>query len=301
MHWWRRVDSRLRGNDAMTMTTVNRPLFNPHLVRLSVHAVLLIYTALALFPIALILINSVKSRAAIFDDPLALPTVESFSLVGFQKVLSATNFMQFFANSLVVTLGSLLLIILFGAMAAWALSEYEYKGRRWLALFMAIGIMIPIRLGTVSILELVVKLDLINTLTALILVYTAQGLPLAIMILSEFIRQVPSELKDAARCDGVGEFKIFFQVILPLIRPAIATVAVFTMIPAWNDLWFPLILAPSDETKTVTLGVQQFIGQYVTDWNSVLAALSLAVVPMLVLYAIFSRQLIRGLTSGAVK
>ena len=301
MHWWRRVDSRLRGNDAMTMTTVNRPLFNPHLVRLSVHAVLLIYTALALFPIALILINSVKSRAAIFDDPLALPTVESFSLVGFQKVLSATNFMQFFANSLVVTLGSLLLIILFGAMAAWALSEYEYKGRRWLALFMAIGIMIPIRRGTVSILELVVKLDLINTLTALILVYTAQGLPLAIMILSEFIRQVPSELKDAARCDGVGEFKIFFQVILPLIRPAIATVAVFTMIPAWNDLWFPLILAPSDETKTVTLGVQQFIGQYVTDWNSVLAALSLAVVPMLVLYAIFSRQLIRGLTSGAVK
>jgi len=283
------------------MNAVNRPLFSPHLGRLSVHMVLLVYTALALFPIALILINSVKSRAAIFDDPLALPTVESFSLVGFQKVLSATNFLQFFANSLVVTLGSLLLIILFGAMAAWALSEYEYKGRRWLALFMAIGIMIPIRLGTVSILELVVKLDLINTLTALILVYTAQGLPLAIMILSEFIRQVPGELKDAARCDGVGEFKIFFQVILPLIRPAIATVAVFTMIPAWNDLWFPLILAPSDETKTVTLGVQQFIGQYVTDWNSVLAALSLAVVPMLVLYAIFSRQLIRGLTSGAVK
>jgi raffinose/stachyose/melibiose transport system permease protein len=161
--------------------------------------------------------------------------------------------------------------------------------------------MIPIRLGTVSILELVVRLDLVNTLTALVLVYTAQGLPLAVMILSEFVRQVPAELKDAARCDGVGEFKIFFQIVLPLIRPAIATVAVFTMIPAWNDLWFPLILAPGDSTKTVTLGVQQFIGQYVTDWNSVLAALSLAVIPMLVLYALFSRQLIRGLTSGAVK
>ena len=138
-------------------------------------------------------------------------------------------------------------------------------------------------------------------LTALVLVYTAQGLPLAVMILSEFIRQVPGELKDAARCDGVGEFRIFFRVILPLIRPAIATVAVFTMIPAWNDLWFPLILAPGDETRTVTLGVQQFIGQYVTDWNSVLAALSLAVLPILALYALFSRQLIRGLTSGAVK
>lgn len=266
-----------------------------------VHLVLGAYTVLALFPIVLILINSVKTRSAIFDNPLALPTLDTFSMIGFHKVLANTNFLLYFGNSAFVTLGSLFLIVLFGAMAAWALSEYEFPGNRLMALYLAVGIMVPIRLGTVSILELVVKLDLINTLTALILVYTAQGLPLAVMILSEFIKQVPKELKDAARCDGVSEYKIFFQVILPLIRPAIATVAVFTMIPAWNDLWFPLILAPSDQTKTVTLGVQQFIGQYVTDWNSVLAALSLAVIPVLVLYVFFSRQLIRGLTSGAIK
>ncbi|MBQ0961106.1 carbohydrate ABC transporter permease [Ideonella sp. 4Y11] len=273
----------------------------PGLGRAGVHALLLGYTLIALFPIALVMINAVKSRAAIFDDPLALPTAESFSLVGWHKVLAATDFTHYFGNSLVVTLGSLVLILLFGAMAAWALTEYDFRGRRLLALFMAFGIMIPIRLGTVSILELAVQLDLVNTLTVLVLVYTAQGLPLAVMILSEFIQQVPSELKDAARCDGVGELRIFFQVVLPLIRPAVATVAVFTMIPAWNDLWFPLILAPSDSTRTVTLGVQQFIGQYVTDWNAVLASLSLAVLPILVLYALFSRQLIRGLTSGAVK
>ncbi|WP_229634063.1 carbohydrate ABC transporter permease [Duganella qianjiadongensis] len=266
-----------------------------------VHAALLAYTALALFPIALILINSVKTRAAIFDDPLALPTMESLTFSGFVKVIASTNFLHYFGNSLIVTLLALFCIVLFGAMASWALSEYRFMGNRLLTLFLALGIMIPIRLGTVSILELMVKLDLVNTLTALVLVYTAQGLPLAVMILSEFMRQVPAELKDAARCDGVGEVKIFFQVILPLIRPAIATVAVFTMIPAWNDLWFPLILAPSESTRTVTLGVQQFIGQYVTDWNSVLAALSLAVIPMLILYALFSRQLIRGLTAGAVK
>ncbi|STQ92568.1 Inner membrane ABC transporter permease protein ycjP [Janthinobacterium lividum] len=269
--------------------------------RAAVHAILAGYTIIALFPIVVILINSVKTRAAIFDNPLALPTPSTFSLVGFHKVLANSDFLLYFGNSLFVTLLSLLLIVLFGAMAAWALSEYTFTGNRLLTLYLALGIMIPIRLGTVSILELVVRLDLINTLTALVLVYTAQGLPLAVMILSEFVRQVPRELKDAARCDGVGEFAIFFQVILPLIRPAIATVAVFTMIPAWNDLWFPLILAPSDRTKTVTLGVQQFIGQYVTDWNSVLAALSLAVIPVLVMYVIFSRQLIRGLTSGAVK
>ncbi|NVM74754.1 raffinose/stachyose/melibiose transport system permease protein [Duganella sp. SG902] len=269
--------------------------------RLMVHGALMAYTVLALFPIALILINSIKTREAIFDDPLALPTMESLTFVGFQKVLASTNFLLYFGNSLIVTVLALFFILLFGAMAAWALSEYRFMGNRALALFIAFGIMIPIRLGTVSILELMVKLELVNTLAALVLVYTAQGLPLAVMILSEFMRQVPPELKDAARCDGVGEISIFFKVILPLIRPAMATVAVFTMIPAWNDLWFPLILAPSDRTKTVTLGVQQFIGQYVTDWNSVLAALSLAVIPMLILYALFSRQLIRGLTAGAVK
>lgn len=266
-----------------------------------VHATLLGYTALALFPITLILVNSVKTRGAIFEDPLALPTLATFSLAGFSKVFAAAHFLQYFGNSLAVTLASLLLVLLFGSMAAWALSEYDFPGRRALAFFFAFGIMIPIRLGTVSILGLVVQLQLVNTLTALVLVYTAQGLPLAIMILSEFMRQVPGELKDAARCDGVGESRIFLRVVLPLVRPALATVAVFTMIPIWNDLWFPLILAPSEGTRTVTLGVQQFIGQYVTDWNSVLAALTLAVLPVLVLYSLLSRQLIRGLTSGAVK
>ena len=121
------------------------------------------------------------------------------------------------------------------------------------------------------------------------------------MILSEFMGQVPNELKDAARCDGVDEFRIFFQVILPLLRPAVATVAVFTMVPIWNDLWFPLVLAPSEKTQTITLGIQQFVGQFVTDWNAVLASLSLAIVPVVILYALFSRQLIRGITAGAVK
>lgn len=269
--------------------------------QLFIHIVLLSYTVLALFPILLVLMNSMKSRVAIFDDPLSFPTAETFSLIGYSKVMAKADIWAQFLNSFTVTLVSLTLIVLFGAMAAWALSEYQFKGSRFLKFFFAFGIMVPIRLGSVSILSLMVSLHLVNTLTALILVYIAQGLPLAIMILSEFIEQIPSELKDAARCDGVGEFKIFFQVILPLIKPAIATVAVFTMVPIWNDLWFPLILAPSDETQTITLGIQQFVGQYATDWNAVLASVSLAIIPVVVLYAIFSRQLIRGITAGAVK
>jgi raffinose/stachyose/melibiose transport system permease protein len=268
---------------------------------IAAHAVLLTYTLIALFPVFVIVVNSFKSRKAIFADPLALPLQGNFDLVGYQTVMKQGDFFLYFQNSLIVTVASLFFVLLFGAMAAFALSEYRFRGNTLMGLYLALGIMIPIRLGTVAILEIMVATNLVSTLTALILVYTAQGLPLAVFILSEFMKSVSDDLKNAGRIDGLSEYRIFFSLVLPLVRPAMATVAVFTMIPIWNDLWFPLILAPAEDTKTVTLGAQVFIGQFVTDWNAVLAALSLAIVPVLVLYLIFSRQLIRGITAGAVK
>ncbi|AIB19175.1 carbohydrate ABC transporter permease [Brucella suis] len=266
-----------------------------------VHATLIFYMLIAVFPVALTLINSFKSRNAIFREPLRFPTPESFSLIGYETVLKQGSFLTYFQNSAIVTVVSIFLVILFGAMAAFALAEYRFRGNMLTGLYLAIGIMIPIRLGTVALLQGMVAAGLVNTLTALILVYTAQGLPLAIFILSEFMRTVSDDLKNAGRIDSMSEYAIFFKLVLPLIRPAMATVAVFTMIPIWNDLWFPLILAPSEATKTVTLGAQLFIGQFVTNWNAVLAALSLAMFPILILYVLFSRQLIRGITAGAVK
>jgi raffinose/stachyose/melibiose transport system permease protein len=266
-----------------------------------VHLVLLAYSALAIGPILLVVMNSFKARSAIFGAPLAPPDGSTFSLVGYEKVLRASNILTYYSNSLIVTLVSMALVLLFGAMAAWALTEYRFRGSTLLGLFLSIGIMVPIRLGSVAILNMMRSAGLNDTLTALILVYVAQGLPMSIFILSEFIQQIPRDLRDAARCDGVPETRIFFEVIAPLLRPAIATVAVFTIVPIWNDLWFPLILTSSDKTHTVTLGVQQFLGQYITDWNSVLAALSMAILPVVVIYVILSRQLIAGLTSGAVK
>ncbi|CAN7165596.1 carbohydrate ABC transporter permease [Pararhizobium sp. LjRoot235] len=266
-----------------------------------VHLALAGYTVIALFPVLLTIVNSFKDRNAIFRTPLAPPTANTFSLVGYETVLKQGDFVGYFQNSLIVTVVSIFFVLLFGAMAAFALSEYRFRGNTMMGLYLAIGIMIPIRLGTVAILQGMVAAGLVNTLTALILVYTAQGLPLAIFILSEFMRTVSDDLKNAGRIDGLSEYAIFFRLVLPLIKPAMATVAVFTMIPIWNDLWFPLILAPGETTKTVTLGSQVFIGQFVTNWNAVLAALSLAIFPVLVLYVIFSRQLIRGITAGAVK
>ena len=268
---------------------------------LAAHGVLLLYTAIALFPILLVVWNSFKAKKAIFRSPLSLPTAKTVSLIGYETVIRRGDFLLYFQNSLTITLVSLAFVLLFGAMAGFALAEYRFPGNTLAGLYLALGIMIPIRLGTVGILDLMVATGLVNTLTALILVYTAQGLPLAIFILSEFMRSVARDLKDAARIDGLSEYVIFWRIVLPLVRPPMATVAVFTMIPIWNDLWFPLILAPGESTKTITLGAQVFIGQFVTDWNAVLSALSLAILPVLILYLIFSKQLIRGITSGAVK
>lgn len=264
------------------------------------HALLLAYTAVALFPIVLVVMNSFKSRQAIFKTPYSLPTSETWDLIGYEKVFDRADFPSYFLNSLIVTVGALALIMVAGTMASWALAEYRFPGNTVMGLYLSLGIMIPIRLGTVSILRLCVRLDLVDTLWALILVYTASGLPLAIFVLTNFMKQVPRDLKDAARVDGASEYRIYWM-ILPLVRPAIGTVMVFNMIPVWNDLWFPLILAPSESNKTVTLGAQVFLGQFISDWNAVLASLSLALIPMVLLYILFSRQLIRGLTAGAVK
>ena len=270
------------------------------LERLLPHLVLLSYAVIVLFPILLIIINSFKNRKAIFGMPFQIPNAETFSLIGYETVLERSNFQFYFMNSIIVTVAALVLTLLIGAMAAFALAEYAFRGNALLGLYLAIGIMIPIRLGTVGILKLMVNLSLVNTLIGLILIYIAQALPLTIFILSQFFRQVPKDLKDAARIDGASEYRVF-SLVVPLVRPALGAIGIFTMIPIWNDLWFPLVVAPSTKTATVTLGVQQFLGQFVSDWNAVLSSLTLAMVPILLIYLVFSRQLIRSLTEGAVK
>jgi raffinose/stachyose/melibiose transport system permease protein len=266
-----------------------------------VHLLLGGYTLVALAPVILIIMNSFKDRKAIFGHPLLPPGPGSASMIGYETVLKQGDFVGYFQNSLIVTVGSIFFILLFGAMAAFALTEYRFRGNIFLGLFLALGVMVPIRLGTVAILEMMARSGLVNSLAALILVYTAQGLPLAVFVLSEFMRTVSSDLKNAGRVDGLSEYVVFFRLVLPVVRPAMATVAIFSMIPIWNDLWFPLILAPAESTKTITLGTQVFIGQFVTNWNAVLAALTLSITPVLILYLLFSRQLIRGITAGAVK
>jgi raffinose/stachyose/melibiose transport system permease protein len=275
-------------------------IHNSRLRALAAHAALLAYSGLALWPVLLIVLNSLKDRLSIFRQPFSFPTAESFTLDGYRTLYTTARFDLFFLNSFLVTACSLALILACSSMAAFALSEYKFRLNTLIGLYLAIGIMVPIRLGTVGILRIMVDLRLVNTLWSLILVYAAQGIPLAVFILTAFMRQLPKDLTDAARIDGANEYHIYL-LILPLVRPAIGSVLAISMIPIWNDLWFPLILSPGEATKTLVLGAQAFLGEFVNDYNAVLAALTLAIFPPVILYLIFARQLVRGITAGAVK
>ena len=264
------------------------------------HAVLISFSILALFPILVIVINSFKERTAIFSNPYSIPNSDTFSLIGYETVLERSNFTLYYKNSLIIMLGALFFILFFGTMAAYAIAEYKVKISNLLFVYFLIGIIVPIRLGSVGILEIMVNLHLTNTLTGLILIYTVAGLPLAIFILTQFFRQIPVSLKEAARIDGASEWKIYLMT-LNYIKPAIASVAAFSVAPIWNDIWWPLIIAPAEEVCTVTMGAQKFLGQFSNDWNALLSALSMAMVPLVLLYLIFSKHIMRGLVDGAVK
>jgi raffinose/stachyose/melibiose transport system permease protein len=267
------------------------------LERIVVHVALIAFVVLALGPIFVVILNSFKTTPAIFGGPFALPTPETFNLGGYAKVLSRGNFFANYANSLIVTLSSVALTVVFSTLAAYALVEYRIKIVPVLTALFIVGVMLPIRLGTIPIIKTMVALGIMDTLLALILVYTAMSIPLAVTLMMTYFRTVPTELKEAARIDGANEWQTFL-IALPLVRPGLAAVATVSMLPVWNDLWFPLILAPGKANQTVTLGVQQFVGQFLNDYPALLAALTLGAVPLVLLFTVFSRQFIRGLSQG---
>ena len=262
-----------------------------------VHLLLIVMAIFSIVPILIVLMNSFKTTQGIFGSPFALPDAETFNLQGYINVFTRGNFLLNYQNSLIVTIATIVLTIVLGTLAAWALVEYKVPITPVLAGFFVVGIMLPIRLGTVPLIKIMTSWALMDTLTALILVYTAMQLPLAIALMTTYFRAVPTELKEAARIDGAGEWRTL-SITLPIVRVGIAAVASITMLPVWNDLWFPLILAPSKENQTVTLGVQQFVGQFQNDYPALLASLTLGAVPLVILFAVFSRQYIAGLTKG---
>ena len=263
------------------------------------HIILLVWSVIVVFPLWVMLINSFKDRLSIYQNPFGLP--EKWNFTNYTDVLESSDFARYFLNSFTAVIISLVLIMIFGSMAAYALSQWKGKWSNALFLFFIMGMMLPIKIASIKLLEMMRFLHLLNTVWALIPIYVAMGIPIAVFVLTEFIRQIPGELLEASRIDGAGRFTTLAAIVIPMLRPALATVAIYNLVPFWNDLWFPLIFITEESQKTLLLGVTRLFGQYQTDWSIVLAVLNMASLPVLVLYLLMSRQFIKGMTAGAIK
>lgn len=263
------------------------------------HTLLIIWSLIVLFPIYTLIVNSFKIQREIFINPFAFPA--NLTLVGYQNAIKYGNYPVLFRNSLTITIVSLIIIMFFGSLASYSLVRWKSVFSKVTYVFFIVGMMIPIKLASLSLIELTQTLNTHDNLLAVIPIYIASGIPISILVTTEFIRNLPSGLIDAARIDGATEFQVYLKVVLPLCRPALATVAIFNMVPIWNDFWWPLILLRSKENRTIQLGVSLLFGEFSANWTNILSVLSLAALPMIILYLIFSRQFIKGLTAGAMK
>ncbi len=264
-----------------------------------IYLVLAAYGFTVVYPVFLMMLSSFKSTREIFRSPFALP--ESWSFENYARAWGEGNFSTYFGNSVFVTVAALALVSVLGSLAAYPLGRYAFRGRNWLMLYFLAGLMLPIRLGILPLFFLMRDLGLLNTPWSLILIYAASGLPFTIFVLANFFETLPKELEEAARLDGAGEFRIYAQVMLPLVRPALATVAIFNFIPWWNDFFFPLIFIRAERFKTLPLGLFSFFGEHQNDWALLFSGLTITALPLLLLYLLASKQIIEGLTSGALK
>jgi len=267
--------------------------------RLLAYAFLLAYAVIVAAPLFLMVITSLKENLEFMKNPLGLPKGLNFS--GYSAVFSNKNFFLYIRNSMFVTFVSLAISLTFSVLLSYALARFRGKWvRRWYFFFLA-GMIVPIRLGVLFLNDMFNKLGLLDSLWGLVCIYTAMSIPFSMFILTGYIRMIPCELDEAAAMDGCSVPRLLVTVIVPLVKPALATVAIYNFMPIWNDMYFPLIFIFDSGKKTFMLHVTQFYGQYYTDYNLIFSALTFATLVSLVFYAFGSRHLVKGLTAGAMK
>lgn len=254
---------------------------------------------ISIYPILLMILSSFKKSVDIYKDPLGIPS--SFSLDTYRTLLSKIPFTTYFMNSLFVSVVSVVLIVVVCSLASFYIARFKFSWNHALFFIFLLGMMIPIKLGIVPLFILMRDLGLINSLWSLILMNTATGIPLSILILTGFFKTMPSELEEAARMDGAGNLRVLWYVVLPLMRPALGTVVIINFIAAWNDFFFPLIFITEKMKRTIPVGMMSLFGEHSADWGSLFAGLTLASLPMILLFFIASKQFMEGLTAGAIK
>ncbi|MEU4831858.1 carbohydrate ABC transporter permease [Streptosporangium sp. NPDC023615] len=275
------------------------------------HVALLVWTVLVVVPIVWTFLASVKSEDEIFGDAWSLPA--TLRLDNWARAWEQAHIGQYMVNSIVVVAFGTFGTMLFGSMAAYVLARYRFRGNRAVYLLFVSGLAFPVYLALTPLFFVVQNMGAIpvvgpyiglNTHGGLVLVYIAYSLPFTVFFLAAFFRTLPGAVAEAAFVDGASHTRVFFQVMLPMARPGIVSVTVFNVLGQWNQYQLPLVLLTSDREKWVlTQGIADIstAAGYDADWSALFAALSMAILPMLIVYTLFQSQIQKGLTAGALK
>jgi raffinose/stachyose/melibiose transport system permease protein len=263
------------------------------------------YTFLGLFaimniiPLFWMVVNSFKEEQEYAASPFSLPHTLQFS--NYAKAWEVASMDVYFLNSIIITFASLIITVLLGALAAYFLSRFQFKLRGVTYSLFLLGMLVPIHATLIPIFLIMQKLQLLDTYWSLILPYTAFHLSLTVFILEGFMRGFPKDLEESGVMDGAGVYRIFWSIILPITRPALATVIILNFIYNWNEYLFALVLITSTELKTLPLGLANFAGIETASLTLQMAALTIALIPILIFYLLLQKQLVNGMTAGAVK
>ena len=265
-----------------------------------VYIVLILWAIISIFPVYWMLTFSLKTNAEIFGENVAgLP--RNWVWQNYVKAFHTGNMPRYFLNSLIVAVSTIFITLTASVMATYAITRLRWKGRKRMNSFFMLGLTIPIHASIVPLYTTLAKIKLLDTLWALIIPYSAFSLAMGILVCTGFMGDIPYDLDEAAMLDGCGTWGTFFRVIVPLMRPAVATVGIYTFLQCWNELMFANVFINSDKWRTLPVGVQSLSGQYTTDWGPIGAALSIATIPTLIFYIFMSKKIQDSFVAGAVK
>jgi multiple sugar transport system permease protein/raffinose/stachyose/melibiose transport system permease protein len=242
---------------------------------------------------------SVRTTPEISDNPYAWPEVWHWSK--YLEAWSTSNYATYFWNSTIVVTISVAILTIVGAMAAHCLARYRFRGNRVIYFIIFSTIIFPPQITIIALFQVLVEYGLFNSQIGLILVYISIQLPLTVFLLEGFFARLPQDLFDAARMDGYSDFEIFWRITVPVGLPAIVTTVILNIIHLWNEFLYAVVLITSDDKRTLPLGIQKFLGDRLEDIGMIATGMMIAVVPIIVIYVLFSEKLIQGMTAGAVK
>lgn len=290
----------MKGRNIGRKTIRPRVIFSNSIIQF----VLIIWCIFQLYPIIWMFYSSLKTTTEINKNPFGIPLQphwENFKAIWENPYIGNPSLLVYFKNSIIINVSTLIFLIFFSILAAWAIAKFRFFGKNFFLLLLIILLAIPIHSFILPLYYMMVKFNLANTYFAVIFPYIASLFPFTVVVLQAYFKSFPNELIEAARIDGCSEFRILFTISVPLSKGIISALVIINFISVWNEFLMAFVLIKDKYLKTLNVGLYQYIGVFKTDWGWLLASLSFAFIIPVIVYVMFSRQIMEGMTLGAIK